>query len=271
LETYSHKELFNNVKNVWEVIKKIASYIEKTISPNLSWLYGVTITDTIIIKDGHEFEGFCDITFENKKKSKLKVIFDNHEVKGASVIYAGATIFDKNIYIGEGTVVEPGALIKGPTIIGNNCEIRRGAYIRGKCLIGDNCVVGHSTEMKNSVMLNGSKASHFGYVGDSILGNNANLGAGTKLANLKMDNREIEIRVGNEKYPSKLKKLGAILGDNVETGCNSVCNPGTLIGKSSIVYPCINVPSRYYSPNSKITSGLKKPVFVQKLNRKLKP
>jgi NDP-sugar pyrophosphorylase family protein len=118
--------------------------------------------------------------------------------------------------------------------------------MRGNCLVGNKCVVGHTTEMKNSIMLDGAKAGHFAYVGDSILGNAANLGAGTKLANLKMIPGSIVVRYDNQRYDTKRRKLGAILGDNTETGCNSVMSPGTLMGPSSIVYPGISVPGGYY-------------------------
>jgi NDP-sugar pyrophosphorylase family protein len=154
-------------------------------------------------------------------------------------------------------VVEPGALIKGPTIIGDNSEVRQGAYMRGNCLVGDRCIVGHTTEVKHSIMLDGSKAGHFAYIGDSILGNEVNLGAGTKLANLKIVDVEMKLRVEGEIYKTGLRKLGAILGDKTETGCNSVTSPGTLLGKASLVYPCVNVPGGFF-PDRSIVGGRKK-------------
>lgn len=144
------------------------------------------------------------------------------------------------ISIGKGTVVEPGAYLKGPCMIGENCTVRQGAYIRGQVIVGDHCVIGHDTEMKNSIMLNHVNAAHFAYLGDSILGNRVNLGAGTKCANLRLDHAEIAIYFGEEKIATGLKKFGAILGDGTEIGCNSVTNPGTLTGKSVHCYPCIN-------------------------------
>lgn len=140
------------------------------------------------------------------------------------------------IFIGKGTVIEPGAYIKGPCVIGENCSIRQGAYIRGDLIAGDRCVIGHDTEVKNSIFLNEANAAHFAYVGDSILGNKVNLGAGTKLANLRFDHEEIVI----EKIRTGRKKLGAILGDGTQTGCNSVANPGTVTGKNVKCSPCIN-------------------------------
>lgn len=144
------------------------------------------------------------------------------------------------ISIGEGTVIEPGAYIKGPCIIGKNCSIRHGAYIRGGVVAGDSCVIGHDTEMKNAILLNHTQAAHFAYVGDSILGNHVNLGAGTKCANLKLDHRNIEISHEGQRIDTGLRKFGAIIGDHASLGCNSVTNPGTLIGQNVLCYPCIN-------------------------------
>jgi UDP-N-acetylglucosamine diphosphorylase / glucose-1-phosphate thymidylyltransferase / UDP-N-acetylgalactosamine diphosphorylase / glucosamine-1-phosphate N-acetyltransferase / galactosamine-1-phosphate N-acetyltransferase len=142
------------------------------------------------------------------------------------------------ITIGRGTVVESGAYIKGPCIIGENCEIRNGAYIRGNLIVGDRCVIGHATEVKNSIFLNGAHAGHFAYVGDSILGNKVNLGAGTRLANLRFDDQMIKVYSNGESIETGLRKLGAILGDFSLTGCNSVTNPGTFMGKHSRLAPC---------------------------------
>lgn len=142
------------------------------------------------------------------------------------------------ISIGKGTVVEPGAYIKGPCIIGENCSVRHGAYIRGNFIAGNACVIGHATEVKNSIFLNGAQAGHFAYVGDSILGNQVNLGAGTKCANLRFDNKTVNIRLNGTYIDSELRKLGVIIGDFSLTGCNSVTNPGTLMGKRSRLAPC---------------------------------
>jgi len=152
------------------------------------------------------------------------------------------------IAIGRGTVVEPGAMIKGAALIGDNCEIRQGAYIRGNAIIGDNCVVGHTTEVKNSVFLNGAKAGHFAYIGDSILGNGVNLGAGTKLANFKVDtgDRGVRVEIQGTRHDTGLRKMGAILGDGCELGCNAVTMPGALVGPGTLVYP--NTTLRGFTP-----------------------
>ena len=154
----------------------------------------------------------------------------------------------ESISIGEGSIVEPGAFIQGPCLIGKNCVIRHGAYIRGNFIAGDGCVIGHATEVKNSVFLQNAHAAHFAYVGDSILGNHVNLGAGTKCANLKLNRGPVSVYFENKKFPTNLKKFGAILGDHTQIGCNAVTNPGTLLGQFVNCYPCTNVggfiPSR---------------------------
>lgn len=154
---------------------------------------------------------------------------------------SGAHLVDPHlISIGAGTVVEPGAYIKGPCLIGKNCVIRHGAYIRGNTITGDDCVIGHDTETKNAIFLNGAKAAHFAYVGDSILGANTNLGAGVKCANLRFDGKPIHLRIGGEKIETGRRKLGLILGDEGQIGCNAVPGPGTLMEKGSRALPCLS-------------------------------
>lgn len=148
---------------------------------------------------------------------------------------------EEQIFIGKGTVIEPGAFISGPCFIGPNCQIRHGAYIRGHVITGSHCIIGHDTEIKHSILLNGVRAAHFNYVGNSILGNRVNLGAGVKCANLRLDCKEVAIHFEGKKLLTGLKKLGAIIGDEAQIGCNVVTNPGTLIGKGTICYPCLNI------------------------------
>jgi len=252
LEKFEHKTLFADVKYVWEALFNLKTYLAGRLAPNVPDLGGSMLSKTHVLWNGQIIEQGFEIEHGDATKGKLKVFRKGDELVGASVLHAGAILFDSHICIGEGAVVEPGALIKGPTIIGNHTEIRQGAYIRGNCLIGDRCVVGHSTEVKTSIMLDGAKAGHFAYIGDSILGNNVNLGAGTKLANLKIVDVEMRLKVEGQTYTTGLKKLGAILGDGVETGCNSVTSPGTLLGKASLVYPCVNVPGGFYPSRSVI-------------------
>ena len=141
------------------------------------------------------------------------------------------------VFIGRGTVIEHGAMIKGPAWIGEGCEIRNGAYIRENVMIGSGCVVGNSCEIKNSILFDEVQVPHFNYVGDSILGYRSHLGAGAILSNVKLDHSEITVNTGSGLIPTGLKKFGAVLGDKAEIGCNSVLNPGSLIGRESVLYP----------------------------------
>lgn len=145
------------------------------------------------------------------------------------------------ITIEKGAIVEPGAYIHGPCWIGKNSVVRHGAYIRGNLIAGEGCVIGHDTEVKNALFLNNAHAAHFAYVGDSILGNNINLGAGTICANLRLDRKEIAIQINGKKIQTGLRKFGAMIGDQTQIGCNSVLNPGTIIGKGVVCFPTINI------------------------------
>jgi len=238
------KSLFDNIEYVWDALKKIKKYIGDNIKPNVSNIRKgeVFVNKTVVLYDDEIIESGFDISL---LKKKLIIKKDSAILEGASVIYAGAILMDDEIYIGKGTVIEPGVLIKGPAIIGNNTELRQGAYLRGDTLIGNGCVVGHTTELKSCVMLGESKAGHFAYIGDSILGK-VNLGAGTKLANLKMFESNIVINIKGRRYETGLRKFGAILADGTETGCNSVTAPGTMLGKDVLLYP--NTTARGYYP-----------------------
>ncbi len=144
------------------------------------------------------------------------------------------------VFIGEGTVVEDGAMIKGPAIIGRNCQIRHNAYIREDVIIGDNCVIGNSCEFKNALLFNDCQVPHFNYVGDSILGHKAHLGAGVILSNFKSLKGNVSVQHDGKKIDTGLRKFGALLGDRADVGCNSVLNPGSIIGRGSVIYPCTN-------------------------------
>lgn len=157
---------------------------------------------------------------------------------------------DEFVWVGKGTTIDKSVLIKGPAIIGYNCEIRQCAYIRENVIIGNDVVVGNSSEVKNSILFNKVQVPHYNYVGDSILGYKSHLGAGAITSNLKSNGTLVTVKYGTEKIETGLRKFGAILGDLAEVGCNSVLNPGTLIGKDSIVYPLSSV--RGYVPNNSI-------------------
>ncbi|MBP9075397.1 MAG: UDP-N-acetylglucosamine pyrophosphorylase [Haliscomenobacter sp.] len=151
------------------------------------------------------------------------------------------------IWVGEGTRIESTALLKGPAIIGRNCDIRHAAFIRENVLLGDEVVVGNSTEVKNAVLFDGVQVPHFNYVGDSILGYKAHLGAGAILSNFKAAGDEIFVRLPDgTKMGTGLNKLGGLVGDFAEIGCNAVLFPGTITGRKSVIYPLC--PARGYVP-----------------------
>jgi UDP-N-acetylglucosamine diphosphorylase / glucose-1-phosphate thymidylyltransferase / UDP-N-acetylgalactosamine diphosphorylase / glucosamine-1-phosphate N-acetyltransferase / galactosamine-1-phosphate N-acetyltransferase len=147
----------------------------------------------------------------------------------------------EKISIGKGSIVEAGAYVKGPCIIGENCRVRHGAYIRGGLIAGNDCVIGHDTEVKNSIFLNNTRAAHFAYVGDTILGNGVNLGAGVKCANMKFNKGQIVIHYQEERIQTGLRKFGSVIGDDSQIGCNVVLNPGSILGKNVDCYSCISV------------------------------
>lgn len=142
-----------------------------------------------------------------------------------------------NIWIARNAKVFPSAYIGGPAIIDEEAEIRHCAFIRGSAIVGKSAVVGNSTELKNVVLFNKVQVPHYNYVGDSILGFKAHMGAGSITSNVKSDKTLVVVKAGEETFETGLKKFGAMLGDNVEVGCNSVLNPGTVIGKNTNIYP----------------------------------
>ena len=151
----------------------------------------------------------------------------------------GFTLYKDGVLIGEGVTIEEGATILPPTVICNSATIRQGAYIRGSVFIGEGAVVGHCTEIKNAILMASAEAPHFNYVGDSILGAHAHIGAGVILSNLKADKSPVTIK-GTTSLSTNMRKLGAILGDGAEIGCNAVLNPGSVIGKCSSIYPLVS-------------------------------
>lgn len=172
-------------------------------------------------------------------------------------------LVDKNIWISKKVKkIHPKATIDGPTIIGANTEIRPNAYIRGNVIIGDNCVIGNTTEIKNAILFNNVHAPHFNYIGDSILGYKAHLGAGVVLANLKSDESLIELKIDNCLIKTNLHKMGSIIGDNVEIGCNSTCSPGVIVGRNTNIYPLTLV--RGYIEESSILKVIQSQELVKK-------
>ena len=142
-----------------------------------------------------------------------------------------------NVWIAKDAIIFPNNYIAAPCIIGHKTEVRPGAFIRGSALIGDNCVIGNSTELKNCIIFDNVQVPHYNYVGDSVLGYKSHMGAGSITSNVKSDKTLVTVRDGEEKMETGRKKFGAMVGDYVEVGCNSVLNPGTVLGRRASVYP----------------------------------
>lgn len=245
---------------IWKMIPDIGSLCDELLAKEDELLpkevpIATPLPVTIVLWKGTVRTSNFEILGGDPTRGSFQVLIDGEVVSDATVLYAGCVLWDRRLKIGKGVVVEPGALIKGPAVIGDGTEVRQGAYIRGKCLIGKGCVVGHTTEMKNSVMLDGAKAGHFAYIGDSIIGKDVNLGAGVKLANLKINRKVVKIKILDVEIDTGMKKLGAIIGDGSEIGCNSVTNPGVLLGPGSLVWPGVTVPGGYYPPGCKLHSN----------------
>lgn len=165
-------------------------------------------------------------------KNYIKKILDNN-LGSFKEISSG-------VFVGENVEIYSNVTIDGPAIIGDGTEIRPGAFLRGNVIVGRNCVIGNSTEMKNCILLDNVQIPHYNYVGDSVLGNYAHMGAGSICSNLKADGKEIVIH-GEENIVTGLRKIGGILGDYADIGCGCVLNPGTVIGKGTRVYPLTSV------------------------------
>lgn len=157
---------------------------------------------------------------------------------------------EENIWIARTAKVSGSAAVTGPVIIGKYAEVRHGAFIRGNAIVGEYAVVGNSTELKNVILFNRVQVPHYNYVGDSVLGYKAHMGAGSITSNVKSDKTLVKISLETEVIETGLKKFGAMLGDGVEVGCGSVLNPGTIVGKNSNIYPLSSV--RGYVPEGRI-------------------
>lgn len=168
---------------------------------------------------------------------KIGSYLQKHLKYGSKAKLIGAPVIGENVFLGEGTIVEPGVYIRGPAWIGKNCEIRHGAYIRENVIAGDGCVLGNSCEFKNCVLLSGAHVSHFSYVGDSVVGRDVNLGAGVILSNYRLDGQTIRVPVSGQLVETGLRKFGAMVGDRASIGCNAVVNPGSLVAKEARILP----------------------------------
>ena len=187
-----------------------------------------------------------DLSHTAAKDYLSKFTYPWEALKGISefIITLGKTLspdeYDnpsENVWVHKTAKVFPTAYLGSPCIIGANTEVRHGAFIRGSALVGENCVVGNSVELKNVILFDNVQTPHYNYVGDSILGYKSHMGAGSITSNVKSDKTNVIVKSDDEKIETGIKKIGAMLGDFVEVGCNSVLNPGTVIGRNSNIYP----------------------------------
>jgi len=254
LSDFPHANIFTENDSPWGPLNRLKEYLDNYTYPiydNKLIKDGIPLNEHLIIyKDRVISSGGCEIEFGDTTKGGLTVRKDGRIIEGAAVIMAGAVLVGNRIALGEGVMIECGSMIKSPAVIGDCSEVRQGAYLRGYVLAGKRCVLGHTTEIKHSIFLNDAKAGHFAYLGDSILGNNANLGAGTKFANLKFLPGNVTFMYEGEKIDTGRRKFGAILGDNAQTGCNSVTSPGTLLGKRAMLLPNTTARAGYHPEKS---------------------
>jgi NDP-sugar pyrophosphorylase family protein len=183
------------------------------------------------------FDG-CEFAWDVLKKIKAYV-----EANASPALHnkcEGRAFIGEQVFIGDGTIVEDGVMIKGPAIIGKNCQIRHNTYIREHVIVGDGCLVGNSCELKNVVLFNHCQVPHFNYLGDTILGFKAHVGAGVIASNLKSLPGNVTVDKDGVPFDTGLRKFGALIGDGAEVGCNSVLNPGSIIGRGAIIYPGVN-------------------------------
>lgn len=246
LRLFKHASIFEGLAYPWEVLQKINNYIKAKFD------------EFAPVKEGALPKGL-NLHYKKTGAGRLAPAM----ASTSEYIESEEDIILKEflIFIGSGSKIEPGVLVKAGALVGERSELRQGAYLRGSAVIGEGCTVGHGTEVKNSILLDGAEAGHFAYIGDSVLGNKVNLGAGCKLANLEFrkgeDRRKgikksIIITIGDRVLDTGLRKFGAILGDYVEIGCNAVTSPGTIIGPDSWVFPNVTVRKGFYPAMSAI-------------------
>ena len=200
----------------------------------MSCLHDTEIGELYTLEETIAGEIFQGVTYPWEVLSKI----------GDFIVALGNTLSEElyekkgdNVWIARNAKVYPSACINGPAIIDEEAEVRHCAFIRGNAIVGKGAVVGNSTELKNVILFNKVQVPHYNYVGDSILGYKAHMGAGSITSNVKSDKTLVVVRAGEESLETGLKKFGAMLGDNVEVGCNSVLNPGTVIGRQANIYP----------------------------------
>ena len=240
---------------VYFFTRDFLKYVEAT-KPSVRGEYEVTDSITMAISDGVEFtpveiKEWLDVGYPwDLLKTNEYLLSRLGESRIEGEIEEGA-VLKGPVVVGEGTVVRAGSYILGPTIIGRNCTIGPNCFIRPSTAIADGCHIGAAVEIKNSIIMSGTKIPHHNYVGDSVIGEKCNFGAGTKIANLRLDRKEIYVSVKGKRIPTGRKKLGAIVGDNVQTGINASINVGAMIGNDVFIAPNALVDG-YVEPNSKV-------------------
>ena len=210
-------------------------------------------TDNPLLKDVFEKS-----TYPWEILPQIKVIVKKALENGVE----GFHLLEEGILVGDNVKIAKTATIEAPAIIGSNTELRPGAYLRGNVIIGGGCVIGNSSELKNCILLNHVQVPHYNYVGDSILGDYAHMGAGSILSNLKSGGSNIVIH-GDKDYETGLRKIGAFLGEHADIGCGSVLNPGTIIGKNTRVYP-LSMLRGCYPENSIVKSPVNITELIEK-------
>lgn len=248
LDDFEHKHLFDKIPTLWHPLTVLGDALQ-FILHNLS-------------AHAHRMDAPAGLRFiptdRITRYPDPGIVADDWiEFKEQTYLPQAQVVFE------EGTILEPTAIVKGPAVIGKHCEIRQGAYLRGNVVTGDHCILGHNTEIKNSILMNHTEAGHFNYIGDSILGSYVNLGAGTRLANLQFRTSEektegfihpITLDIDGKEVETGMEKFGAIIGDYVELGCNSVTCPGVLMGKNSWAYPNATIAKGFYPANSRFSN-----------------
>jgi len=246
---------FSNVINggIYHFNKKIFNYIKKT-NKSPRGEYEITDSINMLVKDenikGVFLKSWRDVVYPWHLLDANREIIENINGKSDGLIDKNVTIKDKLI-VGDNSKILSGTYLEGPIIIGSNCKIGPNCYIRPYTSIGNNCHVGNACEIKNSIIMDNSNVPHQNYVGDSVIGYNCNLGAGTKIANLRLDKKNIDVVLNEEKIETGRRKLGTLIGDNVQTGINSMLNVGSIVGNNVFIGPGAQV-SGEIKPNAKI-------------------
>jgi NDP-sugar pyrophosphorylase family protein len=222
LSQTEHAALFEGCEHAWDALKKLKAYIDEKVRPPRTEGNGGE-SGKLTRSERETLAAFLQLQLHGAQKHRRAGVF-----------------IGEHVIIGEGTTIEDGAMIKGPAIIGRNCEIRHNAYIREHVIIGDGSVIGNSCEFKHSLLFNHGTVPHFSYVGDSIFGCKAHLGAGVKISNVKLMPGNVMLDIDGAPHDTGLRKFGALLGDHTDIGCNTVLNPGSIIGRGSVIYPNTN-------------------------------